>query len=50
MSAVPIDLGMVSDVNAAIAEYKTKLKEAGLDKITEECKAQVEEFLKSYNE
>ena len=47
---VPIDLGMVSDVNAAIAEYKTKLKEAGLDKITEECKAQVEEFLKSYNE
>ena len=47
---VPIDLGMVSDVNEAIAEYKTKLKEAGLDKITEECKAQVEEFLKSYNE
>ena len=47
---VPIDLGMVDDVDAAIKEYKEKLTQAGLDKILEECQSQVKDFLASYNE
>ena len=47
---VPIDLGMVDDVEAAVKEYRTKLSEAGLDKIIEKCKEQVADFLESYNE
>lgn len=43
---VPIDLGMCSDVDAAIQEYKGKLKEAGLYEIYEECENQVQEYLK----
>ena len=45
---VPLDLGMVSDVEAGIKEYRTKLTEAGFDKILEECKKQAKEFNDTY--
>lgn len=44
---VPIDLGMCEDVDAAISEYRSKLNEAGLDKIYNECKKQIQEYLKN---
>ena len=45
---VPLDLGMVNDVEAGVKEYRTKLTEAGFDKILEECKKQAKEFNDSY--
>lgn len=45
---VPLDLGMVADVEAGVKEYRQKLTEAGFDKILEECKKQATEFVKSY--
>ena len=45
---VPLDLGMVSDVEAGVKEYREKLSEAGFDKILEECKSQAAEFVKGY--
>ena len=44
---VPIDLGMCEDIDAAISEYRSKLNEAGLDKIYNECKKQIQEYLKN---
>ena len=46
---VPLDLGMVSDVEAGVKEYREKLSEAGFDKILEECKSQAAEFVKGYD-
>lgn len=46
---VPLDLGMVADVEAGVKEYREKLTQAGFDKILEECKSQVAEFMKSFN-
>ena len=34
---VPIDLGMVADVDAGIKQFRQKLTEAGFDKILQEC-------------
>lgn len=44
---VPIDLGMCDDVDAAVEEYKQKLKEAGLDKIYDECEKQIKEYMEN---
>lgn len=41
---MPISLGMVDDVDAAVEEFSQKLKEAGIDKIYEEVKRQTTEF------
>ena len=41
---MPISLGMVDDVDAAVEEFAQKLKEAGIDKIYEEVKKQTAEF------
>ena len=41
---MPISLGMVDDVDAAVEEFAQKLKEAGIDKIYEEVKRQTAEF------
>ncbi len=46
---VPIDLGMCSDVEEAVKEYKEKLNEAGFDKIYAECEKQVAEYMKQHN-
>lgn len=46
---VPIDLGMVDDVDAAIKQYRAKLTEAGFDKILEECKKQAKTYTEQYN-
>ncbi len=46
---VPIDLGMCSDVEVAVKEYKEKLNEAGFDKIYAECEKQVAEYMKQHN-
>ena len=46
---VPLDLGMVEDVEAGVKEFRTKLTEAGFDKILEECQNQAKEFVKSFN-
>lgn len=43
----PIDLGFVDDVEAAVEELRTKLKEAGIDKVIEEVERQVNEYLES---
>lgn len=43
---VPIDLGMYDDVSGAVSEYKEKLREAGLYKIVDECKNQVNDYIK----
>ena len=45
---IPLDLGMVKDVEVGIKEFRTKLSEAGFDKILEECKKQAKEFNDSY--
>ena len=46
---VPLDLGMVQDVDTGIKEYREKLSEAGFDKILEECKTQVKTYMEEYN-
>ena len=46
---VPIDLGMEDDVDTAIKEFRTKLTEAGFDKILEECKTQAKAYVEQYN-
>lgn len=46
---VPLDLGMVDDVEAGVKEFREKLTQAGFDKILEECQKQATEFVKSYN-
>ena len=46
---VPLDLGMVQDVDAGIKQYREKLSEAGFDKILEQCKEQSNAYLKEYN-
>lgn len=46
---VPIDLGMVDDVDSAIKQYRAKLTEAGFDKILEECKKQAKTYTEQYN-
>jgi len=46
---VALDLGMVEDVEAGVKEFRTKLTEAGFDKILEECQKQAKEFVQSYN-
>jgi putative aldouronate transport system substrate-binding protein len=46
---VPIDLGMEDDVDAAIKQYRTKLTEAGFDKILEECQKQAKAYVEQYN-
>lgn len=45
---VPIDLGMVDDVEAGVKEFREKLTEAGFDKILEECQKQAKEFVEAY--
>jgi len=42
-----LDYGIVDDVDAALAEYIQKQKDAGLDKILEVIQPQVDEFLKN---
>ena len=46
---VPIDLGMEEDVDTAIKQYRTKLTEAGFDKILEECQKQAKTYVEQYN-
>ena len=46
---VPLDLGMVQDVDAGIKQYREKLSEAGFDKILEECKTQSKKYMEEYN-
>ena len=46
---VPLDLGMVDDVEAGVKEFREKLTQAGFDKILEECQKQVKEFIEEYN-
>lgn len=41
----PISLGFVDDVEAAVEELRTKLREAGIEKVIEEMNRQVEEYL-----
>src|SRR5690606_29321034 len=41
----PIDVGLVDDVDAAIEELRSKLKEAGIEKVEKEIQAQVDAFL-----
>lgn len=45
----PIDVGLVDDVEAAVEELRTKLREAGIDKVIAEVKAQVERYLAERN-
>jgi putative aldouronate transport system substrate-binding protein len=45
---VPLDLGMVADVNAGIKQFRQKLTEAGFDKILQECQTQATEYAKTY--
>ena len=40
-----IEYGLVDDVDAAIAEYQQKQKDAGVDKIVEEVQKQVDAYL-----
>lgn len=40
-----LDFGLVEDVDATIAEFKTKAQAAGYDKVVEALKAQVQVFL-----
>ena len=42
-----LDYGLVTDLDAALAEYIQKQKDAGLDKIIEVIQPQVDEFLKN---
>ena len=44
-----IDYGMYADVNAAVAEYRQALKDAGYDKVKAEYDRQVKEFMATYN-
>lgn len=44
---VPLDLGMVENTSQGIADYKEKLKNAGLDKIMTEVQSQVDAYLKT---
>ena len=46
---VPLDLGMVDDVEVGVKQFKEKLKQAGFDKILEECQKQATEFVNQYN-
>lgn len=43
---IPIDLGMCEDVDTAITEYKEKLRDAGLYTILDECRNQINSYLK----
>lgn len=40
----PINIGIVEDVDAAIAEYRKQLKAAGIDRLLEEVSKQMEEY------
>lgn len=44
---LPLDLGMVADIDKGIAIYKQKLKEAGFDKILKEVQDQADAFVKA---
>ena len=41
---------MIEDVEAAVAEYRQKLKDAGYDKVKAEYDRQVKEFMATYNQ
>ena len=43
---LPINIGIVEDVDAAIAEYRKQLKAAGIDRLLEVVSAQMEEYYK----
>ncbi|MCR5428904.1 MAG: DUF3502 domain-containing protein [Lachnospiraceae bacterium] len=45
----PLEAGLVDDVDAAIAEFRTKVKDAGLDKCREEYKKQWLDYCNEYN-
>ena len=40
----PINIGIVDDVDAAIAEYRKQLTAAGIDKLLAEVSAQMEDY------
>jgi putative aldouronate transport system substrate-binding protein len=42
----PINVGIVDDVDAAIAEYRSQLKTAGIDRLLEAVAKQMEEYYK----
>lgn len=44
---LPLDLGMVADVNKGIETYKQKLKAAGIDKVLAEVQAQADAHIKA---
>ena len=44
-----LDYGMIEDVEAAVTEYRQKLKAAGYDKVKAEYDRQVKEFMATYN-
>ncbi|CAK4863385.1 unnamed protein product [Aphanomyces euteiches] len=46
--AIPIELGIVKDVDKSVAELIEKLKKAGAEKVVEEVKAQVAVFVKEH--
>ena len=45
---LPINLGMVKDVDAAIKELQEKLKAAGALKVVDEVKRQADEYVKAH--
>ena len=44
-----LEYGMIADVDAAVTEYRQKLKDAGYDKVKAEYDRQVKEFMATYN-
>jgi putative aldouronate transport system substrate-binding protein len=44
---LPINLGMLPDVDKAVETYKQKLKEAGIDKVLTEVQKQADDYVKS---
>ncbi|QGQ98301.1 DUF3502 domain-containing protein [Paenibacillus psychroresistens] len=46
--AAPIELGIVKDVDKAVAELVDKLKKAGADKVMDEMKLQAAQFVKDH--
>lgn len=44
---LPINIGIVDDVDAAIAEYRKQLKAAGIDRLLEVVSQQMEEYYKT---
>ena len=43
---LPISIGIVDDVDAAVAEYRKQLKAAGIDRLIEEVTRQMEDYYK----